>query len=264
MVDKNHVDDGELIYVDDVNDDGYIYNDTYVEGDDDDYYYEDPLISLFDVVKEYDKGMVKALNGINLDIFEGEFVSIIGPSGSGKSTLLNMLGALDTPTMGKIFIDGIDLVKEKDLSQSRQEKIGFVFQLHNLIPNLSVFDNVQIPLLPTGMSNKEMKERASEIIRAVGLEDKKKQRPNKLSGGQRQRVAIARALVNNPSIILADEPTGSLDSKTREMVLDLLMEMHERYNVTLIIVTHDNDVAALAERTIKIKDGQIIEDRYNY
>ena len=264
MVDKNHVDDGELIYVDDVNDDGYIYNDTYVEGDDDDYYYEDPLISLFDVVKEYDKGMVNALNGINLDIFEGEFVSIIGPSGSGKSTLLNMLGALDTPTMGKIFIDGIDLVKEKDLSQSRQEKIGFVFQLHNLIPNLSVFDNVQIPLLPTGMSNKEMKERASEIIRAVGLEDKKKQRPNKLSGGQRQRVAIARALVNNPSIILADEPTGSLDSKTGEMVLDLLMEMHERYNVTLIIVTHDNDVAALAERTIKIKDGQIIEDRYNY
>ena len=264
MVDKNHVDDGELIYVDDVNDDGYIYNDTYVEGDDDDYYYEDPLISLFDVVKEYDKGMVKALNGINLDIFEGEFVSIIGPSGSGKSTLLNMLGALDTPTMGKIFIDGIDLVKEKDLSQFRQEKIGFVFQLHNLIPNLSVFDNVQIPLLPTGMSNKEMKERASEIIRAVGLEDKKKQRPNKLSGGQRQRVAIARALVNNPSIILADEPTGSLDSKTGEMVLDLLMEMHERYNVTLIIVTHDNDVAALAERTIKIKDGQIIEDRYNY
>ena len=233
-----------------------------------------------------------------------------------------MLGALDKPTRGKIYIDGIDLIKEKDLSQFRQEKIGFVFQLHNLIPNLSVFDNVQIPLLPTGMSNKEMKEKASEIIRAVGLEDKKKQRPNKLSGGQRQRVAIARALVNNPSIILADEPTGSLDSKTGEMILNLLMEMHERYNVTLIIVTHDNGVAALAERaralvnnpsiiladeptgsldsktgemilnllmemherynvtliivthdngvaalaerTIKIKDGQIIEDKYNY
>ncbi len=244
--------------------DEYIYNETFIGEDGEEYYYEDPLISLFDVVKEYDKGTVKALNGINLDIFEGEFVSIIGPSGSGKSTLLNMLGALDKPTRGKIFIDGIDLVKEKDLSEFRQEKIGFVFQLHNLIPNLSVFDNVQIPLLPTGMSNKEMKERASEIIRAVGLEDKKKQRPNKLSGGQRQRVAIARALVNNPSIILADEPTGSLDSKTGEMILNLLMEMHERYNVTLIIVTHDNDVAALAERTIKIKDGQIIEDKYNY
>ena len=245
-------------------DDEYIYNETFIGEDGEEYYYEEPLISLFDVVKEYDKGTVKALNGINLDIFEGEFVSIIGPSGSGKSTLLNMLGALDKPTRGKIFIDGIDLVKEKDLSEFRQEKIGFVFQLHNLIPNLSVFDNVQIPLLPTGMSNKEMKERASEIIRAVGLEDKKKQRPNKLSGGQRQRVAIARALVNNPSIILADEPTGSLDSKTGEMILNLLMEMHERYNVTLIIVTHDNDVAALAERTIKIKDGQIIEDKYNY
>ena len=245
-------------------DDEYIYNETFIGEDGEEYYYEEPLISLFDVVKEYDKGTVKALNGINLDIFEGEFVSIIGPSGSGKSTLLNMLGALDKPTRGKIYIDGIDLVKEKDLSQFRQEKIGFVFQLHNLIPNLSVFDNVQIPLLPTGMSNKEMKEKASEIIRAVGLEDKKKQRPNKLSGGQRQRVAIARALVNNPSIILADEPTGSLDSKTGEMILNLLMEMHERYNVTLIIVTHDNGVAALAERTIKIKDGQIIEDKYNY
>ncbi len=245
-------------------DDEYIYNETFIGEDGEEYYYEEPLISLFDVVKEYDKGTVKALNGINLDIFEGEFVSIIGPSGSGKSTLLNMLGALDKPTRGKIYIDGIDLIKEKDLSEFRQEKIGFVFQLHNLIPNLSVFDNVQIPLLPTGMSNKEMKERASEIIRAVGLEDKKKQRPNKLSGGQRQRVAIARALVNNPSIILADEPTGSLDSKTGEMILNLLMEMHERYNVTLIIVTHDNDVAALAERTIKIKDGQIIEDKYNY
>ena len=244
--------------------DEYIYNETFIGEDGEEYYYEEPLISLFDVVKEYDKGTVKALNGINLDIFEGEFVSIIGPSGSGKSTLLNMLGALDKPTRGKIYIDGIDLIKEKDLSEFRQEKIGFVFQLHNLIPNLSVFDNVQIPLLPTGMSNKEMKERASEIIRAVGLEDKKKQRPNKLSGGQRQRVAIARALVNNPSIILADEPTGSLDSKTGEMILNLLMEMHERYNVTLIIVTHDNDVAALAERTIKIKDGQIIEDKYNY
>ena len=245
-------------------DDEYIYNETFIGEDGEEYYYEDSLIRLFDVVKEYDKGTVKALNGINLDIFEGEFVSIIGPSGSGKSTLLNMLGALDKPTRGKVFIDGIDLVKEKDLSQFRQEKIGFVFQLHNLIPNLSVFDNVQIPLLPTGMSNKKMKEKASEIIAAVGLEDKKKQRPNKLSGGQRQRVAIARALVNNPSIILADEPTGSLDSKTGEMILNLLMQMHERYNVTLIIVTHDNDVAALAERTIKIKDGQIIEDKYNY
>ncbi|MBQ2961439.1 ABC transporter ATP-binding protein [Methanobrevibacter sp.] len=261
---EHSVSDDEYIYPEVSEDDEYIYNDTYVEEDDDEYYYEEPLISLFDVVKEYDNGSVKALNGINVDIFEGEFVSIIGPSGSGKSTLLNMLGALDKPTIGKIFIDGIDLVREKDLSDFRKERIGFVFQLHNLIPNLSVSDNVQIPLLATDMSNKDMKRRVDEIISAVGLEDKKKQRPNKLSGGQRQRVAIARALVNNPSIILADEPTGSLDSKTGEMILNLLMEMHERYNVTLIIVTHDNGIANLAERTIQIKDGQIIEDRYNY
>lgn len=264
-----------------LDDDGYIYNDTfqkeelskeehihnetYAKDDGDyEYYYEDPLISLFDVVKEYDKGTVKALNGINLDISEGEFVSIIGPSGSGKSTLLNMLGALDVPTRGEIYIDGINLLKEKDLSDFRREKIGFVFQLHNLIPNLSVLDNVQIPLMHTGLSSKEMKIKAEEMIEAVGLSDKKKQKPNKLSGGQRQRVAIARALVNNPSIILADEPTGSLDSKTGNMVLNLLRDLHERYNVTLIIVTHDIDVANLAERTIQIKDGQIIEDKHNY
>ena len=175
-----------------------------------------------------------------------------------------MIGALDNPSSGEIYIDGINLQKEKDLSDFRRERIGFVFQLHNLIPNLSVMDNVQIPLLQTGMSSKDMKKRANELISAVGLESKKKKKPNKLSGGERQRVAIARALVNNPSIILADEPTGSLDSKTGQMILDLLMEMHERYNVTLIIVTHDNDIANLAERTIQIKDGQIIEDRYNY
>ena len=248
-----------------LNDDEYIYNETYTEDDGDyEYYYEDPLISLFDVLKEYDNGSVRALNGVNLDIFEGEFVSIIGPSGSGKSTLLNMLGALDNPSRGEIYIDGINLQKEKDLSDFRREKIGFVFQLHNLIPNLSVIDNVQIPLLHTGMSSKDMKKKANELISAVGLESKKKHKPHKLSGGERQRVAIARALLNNPSIILADEPTGSLDSKTGKMILDLLMEMHERYNVTLIIVTHDNDVANLAERTIKIKDGRVIEDKYNY
>ena len=255
MVDENHITlDGEE----------YVNNETYQEDDEYDYYYEEPLISLFDLVKEYDDGSVKALNGINLDIFEGEFVSIIGPSGSGKSTLLNMLGALDIPTRGEIYIDGINLLKAKDLSDFRREKIGFVFQLHNLIPNLSVMDNVQIPLMHTGLSSKEMKKRAEEMISAVGLADKKKQKPNKLAGGQRQRVAIARALVNKPSIILADEPTGSLDTKTGAMVLKLLRDMHDAYNVTLIIVTHDINVANLAERTIKIQDGQIIEDKYNY
>ena len=255
MVDENHME---------LDDDKYVNNDAYQDDDEYEYYYEEPLISLFDLVKEYDDGSVKALNGINLDIFEGEFVSIIGPSGSGKSTLLNMLGALDIPTRGEIYIDGINLLKAKDLSDFRREKIGFVFQLHNLIPNLSVIDNVQIPLMHTGLSSKEMKKRAEEMISAVGLADKKKQKPNKLSGGQRQRVAIARALVNKPSIILADEPTGSLDTKTGAMVLKLLRDMHDAYNVTLIIVTHDINVANLAERTIKIQDGQIIEDKYNY
>lgn len=255
MVDENHIA---------LDDEEYVNNETYQEDDEYEYYYEEPLISLFDLVKEYDDGSVKALNGINLDIFEGEFVSIIGPSGSGKSTLLNMLGALDIPTRGEIYIDGINLLKAKDLSDFRREKIGFVFQLHNLIPNLSVIDNVQIPLMHTGLSSKEMKKRAEEMISAVGLADKKKQKPNKLSGGQRQRVAIARALVNKPSIILADEPTGSLDTKTGAMVLKLLRDMHDAYNVTLIIVTHDINVANLAERTIKIQDGQIIEDKYNY
>lgn len=257
--------DNENVYANSLDDNDYIYNETYVgEGEfndeEYDYYYEEPLISLFDIVKEYDKGKVKALNGINLDIYEGEFVSIIGPSGSGKSTLLNMLGALDKPTRGKIFIDGIDLVKEKDLSDFRRERIGFVFQLHNLIPNLSVLDNVQIPLIGSELSDKEMKKIANEMIDSVGLSDKKKQKPNKLSGGERQRVAIARALVNHPSIILADEPTGSLDTKTGEMVLDVLIAMHEVYNVTLIIVTHDMEVASLADRIITIRDGQIVKD----
>lgn len=218
------------------------------------------LIKLTNVLKQYDKGRVTALNNLNLSIDKGSFVSIIGPSGSGKSTLLNMLGALDNPDSGEIIIDGINIGAEKDLSDFRRDKIGFVFQLHNLLPNLSVLENVEIPLIGTDLSEKVKKQRALKYIEAVGLIDKKDSKPNKLSGGQRQRVAIARALVNNPSIILADEPTGSLDSKTGEMILDVLIKLHEEYNVTLIIVTHDRDVADLAERRIKIKDGQVIED----
>jgi putative ABC transport system ATP-binding protein len=221
------------------------------------------FISLKDVLKQYDDGYVTALNHINLSIEKGSFVSIIWPSGSGKSTLLNMLGALDKPDSGEIIIDCINLCQEKDLSDFRRDEIGFVFQLHNLLPNLTVQENVEIPLVGTNLSESEKEKKALTYIEAVGLLDKKDNKPNKLSGGQRQRVAIARALVNNPSIILADEPTGSLDSKTGEMVLNILKNMHEKYNVTLIIVTHDTDVAKLAERTIVIKDGQIIEDRIN-
>lgn len=221
------------------------------------------FISLKDVLKQYDDGYVTALNHINLSLEKGSFVSIIGPSGSGKSTLLNMLGALDKPDSGEIIIDGINLCQEKDLSDFRRDEIGFVFQLHNLLPNLTVQENVEIPLVGTNLSESEKEKKVLTYIEAVGLLDKKDNKPNKLSGGQRQRVAIARALVNDPSIILADEPTGSLDSKTGEMVLNILKNMHEKYNVTLIIVTHDIDVAKLAERTIVIKDGQIIEDRIN-
>lgn len=221
------------------------------------------FISLKDVLKQYDDGYVTALNHINLSIEKGSFVSIIGPSGSRKSTLLNMLGALDKLDSGEIIIDGINLCQEKDLSDFRRDEIGFVFQLHNLLPNLTVQEIVEIPLVGTNLSESEKEKKALTYIEAVGLLDKKDNKPNKLSGGQRQRVAIARALVNDPSIILADEPTGSLDSKTGEMVLNILKNMHEKYNVTLIIVTHDIDVAKLAERTIVIKDGQIIEDCIN-
>jgi putative ABC transport system ATP-binding protein len=220
------------------------------------------LIRLKNVIKEYDNGKVIALNNINLSIEAGSFVSIIGPSGSGKSTLLNMIGALDKPDSGEIIINGIDISKQKDLSELRQKEIGFIFQLHNLLPNLTVLENVEIPLIGTGLSQKDQHRRSELFIEAVGLLDKKNVKPNKLSGGQRQRVAIARALVNLPSIILADEPTGSLDTKTGERVLYILKQMHEKYGVTVIIVTHDNDVAKQAQRTIQIRDGQIIDDFY--
>ena len=218
---------------------------------------------LNDVLKQYDDGAVTALNRINLYIEKGSFVSIIGPSGSGKSTLLNMLGALDTPDSGQVIVNGVDLASQKDLSDFRRHEIGFVFQLHNLIPNLTVQENVEIPLMDAKLSQKEKHKRALLFIEAVGLLDKKKQKPNKLSGGERQRVAIARALVNLPSIILADEPTGALDTRTGAKVLDVLRFVHESINATLIIVTHDRDVARLADRTIEIRDGQIINDYYN-
>ena len=221
------------------------------------------LIRLANVLKEYDNGAVIALNNINLSIEKGSFVSIIGPSGSGKSTLLNMLGALDSPDSGHVIIDGVDLATQKDLSDFRRHEIGLIFQLHNLLPNLNVQENVEIPLMDAKMSEKDKHRRALLFIEAVGLLDKKKQKPSKLSGGERQRVAIARALVNFPSIILADEATGALDTKNGQKVLDVLRFVHESIGATLIIVTHDIDVARLADRTIEIRDGQIIGDYYN-
>lgn len=221
------------------------------------------IIKLVDVKKFYDNGQTKALNGINLEIDEGEFVSIIGASGSGKSTLLNMLGALDKPDSGEITVAGLNLQdKNVDLSKFRHDTIGFIFQLHNLIPNLNALENVEIPLL--GNSNRvsrEDEQHAISILENVGLKDKINQQPSKMSGGQRQRVAIARALVNNPKIILADEPTGALDSKTGNMIMSQLKTLHDTQDVTLIIVTHDISIAKQADRIITVQDGQIIEDK---
>ncbi|MGB9977835.1 ABC transporter ATP-binding protein [Methanobacterium sp.] len=211
--------------------------------------------------KSYENRQIMALNGINLEIKEGEFVSIIGPSGSGKSTLLNMIGALDNPDEGSITVAGTDLTQNEDLSKFRSDEIGFVFQLHNLIPNLTVLENVQIPLIETPLSDEKMEKRALNLLKSVNLENKINQKPTKLSGGERQRVAIARALVNHPSIILADEPTGSLDSKTQDIILNLLKDIHKKENVTLIIVTHSPDVANMADRIITVLDGKIKSEK---
>ena len=221
------------------------------------------IIEIKNLKKSYDNGKIKALNGINLQIKKGEFVSIIGPSGSGKSTLLNMIGALDKGEEGSINVAGIDLMHKKDLSRFRSSEIGFVFQLHNLIPNLTVLENVEIPMLETPVSGEEMGERALELLKSVELEDKIKQKPTKLSGGERQRVAIARALVNHPSIILADEPTGALDSKTGDLILNLLKDLHKKENVTLVMVTHEPYVANMADRIITVLDGKIKEEMAN-
>ena len=215
-------------------------------------------VEIKDLYKSYEKGKIKALNGINLTIKKGEFVSIIGPSGSGKSTLLNMLGALDIPDSGVINVAGKDLKSDKKLNKFRAEQIGFIFQLHNLIPNINVRENIEIPMYTQKLSSSKMKERSLKLLEDVGLYDKADILPNKLSGGERQRVAIARALANNPSIILADEPTGSLDSKTSNKILKLLIDLHKDKKVTLIIVTHDMDVAKLADRYIEVLDGKII------
>jgi putative ABC transport system ATP-binding protein len=214
------------------------------------------IIEIKGLKKSYDNGKIKALNGMDLEVKKGEFISIMGPSGSGKSSLLNMIGALDTADEGSITVAGIDLMKTKKLNRFRSKEIGFVFQMHNLIPNLNVLENVQIPMFETKTSSNEMNERALELLKSVNLEDKINQKPTKLSGGERQRVAIARALVNHPSIILADEPTGALDSKTGAVILDLLKDLHMKENVTLVMVTHEPYVGNMAERIVTVLDGK--------
>ena len=218
------------------------------------------LIQMTDIRKEYKMGdeTVYANDGVNLDIDKGEFVAIVGKSGSGKSTLMNIIGALDVPTSGKYLLGGKDVGKLSDnqLADIRNKMIGFVFQQYNLLPRMNLLENVELPLLYAHVSNHEREKRAMEALEKVGLAEKAKQMPNQLSGGQQQRVSIARALAANPSLILADEPTGALDSKTSRQVLDFFKKIHEEGN-TVIMITHDNSIAIEAKRVIRIADGKI-------
>jgi putative ABC transport system ATP-binding protein len=218
-----------------------------------------PMIETHDLTRHFDDGAIRALDGVTMTVEAGEFVAIIGPSGSGKSTLLNLLGALDTPTSGRITIDGVDLSEERDLAGFRGRTVGFVFQLHNLIPTLSALENVQIPLVGSGLSRKERRERAAGLLRRVGLGERLRSLPTRLSGGERQRVAIARALVNRPKILIADEPTGAVDSENSKRIMELLREISRETGMTLLVVTHDPTVAAEADRIVNMLDGVIVQ-----
>ncbi|HEY9570292.1 macrolide ABC transporter ATP-binding protein [Lysinibacillus sp. BF-4] len=221
-------------------------------------------MKLSNITKVYGSGelRVPVLHGIDLTIADGEFVAIMGPSGSGKSTLMNIIGFLDKQTEGTYFLHGDDVgsAKEKDLAKLRNEHIGFVFQQFFLLPRLNAQKNVETPLIYAGVSKKERAERAKDLLVKVGLEERMGHLPSELSGGQKQRVAIARALVNNPSIILADEPTGALDSKTGVQIMELLTELN-REGKTVIIVTHEEEIAAYTDRIILLRDGLIVEDK---
>ncbi len=222
------------------------------------------MIKITNMSKVYRMGenVVNALNNVSLHIAKHEFVAIIGPSGSGKSTLMNMLGCLDTPSSGTYVLDGKEVSELSDdqLAEIRNKKIGFIFQGFNLIQKLNAIENVELPLVYQGVGSKERHRRSVQALEAVGLGDRIYHRPNELSGGQQQRVAIARALVNDPPIILADEPTGNLDSKSGQEVMHTLEELHRNGN-TIILITHDPNIAAMAERVVRIQDGEITEDR---
>lgn len=219
-----------------------------------------PLIELRNIYKIYQMGSteVRANDGIGLNIYRGEFVAIVGKSGSGKSTLMNIIGALDVPTEGEYFLGGEDVshMSDDQLAEIRNKTIGFIFQQYNLLPKDSLLENVELPLLYAGVPKEERRQRAMQALRRVGLEDKWKNRPKQLSGGQQQRVSIARALAGNPPLILADEPTGALDSRTSREVLDFLMELNQEGN-TIVIITHDSSIALEAKRVVRIKDGKI-------
>lgn len=225
-----------------------------------------PLINIKKLNRDYQLGneTINVLKGIDLQINKGEYVALMGPSGSGKSTLMNLLGCLDTPTSGTYILNGNDVSKmhDDDLAEIRNKEIGFVFQTFNLLPRTTALDNVALPMIYAGYSKSERNERATEVLTQVNLSDRMDHQPNQLSGGQRQRVAIARALVNKPSIILADEPTGNLDSKTSIEIMNLFNDIHKNGN-TVIVVTHEEDIAKYAHRVIRLKDGMIESDTPN-
>jgi putative ABC transport system ATP-binding protein len=226
----------------------------------------DKMIELSGIVKNYKVGtiIVRALRSVSLEINKNEYVAIMGPSGSGKSTIMNIIGCLDTPTSGKYVLNRKDVSKLDDnqLADIRNNEIGFVFQTFNLLPRYSALENVMLPLIYAGFSKIERMERAKEVLESVQLSDRIAHKPNELSGGQRQRVAVARALVNRPSIILADEPTGNLDSKTSLDIMDLFDEIHKAGN-TIIVVTHEEDIARRAKRIVRLMDGEVEYDRLN-
>ena len=222
------------------------------------------LIELRNVYKIYSEGLeseVRALDGVSLDIEKGEFVAVVGQSGSGKSTMMNVLGCLDIPTRGTYHLDGVDVLElsDKQLSRIRNKQIGFIFQQYNLIQNLTVLENVELPLIYQGIDPIDRRELAMQALARVGLADRAKHKPTQMSGGQQQRVAIARAISTHPPIIMADEPTGALDSRTGHEVLGFLQQLNKEGS-TVILITHDNGIAATARRIVRIADGKIIED----
>ena len=223
----------------------------------------DPLIEFRDVSKIYNMGdtVVKAADHISFKIYKGEFIAIVGQSGSGKSTCMNIIGCLDIPTEGEYFLGGHNVgeMNKNELAEIRNKMLGFIFQQYNLLPKMSILENVEVPLMYAGVSRSERHVIAKEALKKVGLLDKAKHLPNQLSGGQQQRVSIARALAGNPSVILADEPTGALDSKTGREVLKILQKLHKNGN-TVVLITHDNSIAATAERVIRLEDGRKIYD----
>jgi putative ABC transport system ATP-binding protein len=222
-----------------------------------------PVIQISDITRYYQMGdtTVKALDGVSFDINKNEYIAIMGPSGSGKSTLMNMIGCLDTPTTGEYILNNhrVSEMNDAELAEVRNREIGFVFQTFNLLPRTTCLANVELPLIYAGMKSSQRKKQAIEVLTKVGLGDRIDHKPNELSGGQRQRVAIARALVNSPSILLADEPTGNLDSKTGEEIMQLFEELYKQGN-TIILVTHENEIADFSRRIIRLRDGLIESD----